>query len=339
MSSNVTLKQIAAELGLSAMTVSRAINNKSNVDDDTRALVLNKAKSMGYLPNRIAKSLVYSKTYTIGVVLPEISHSFFPEVVRGIEEIAYKKNYQLFLTNSVEDQVREKNAINTLRSHRVDGLLISCSQSSEDIRYFKKLVDTGLPVVFFDRVIEGIGASCVVIDDEESSRKITNHLIRLGYQKIAHLHGPENSSIGMKRLKGFRAAMNENDLNIRNEWLVKSGFNEEGGYKAMKELLIRSEKSWPEAVVAVNDPSAYGAMRAIREAGLSIPADIAITGFSDDVMARYVEPPLTTIFQGGYEIGHCAAKKLIDTIESDEEAETILVDTKLVVRESCGAVQ
>lgn len=339
MSSNVTLKQIAAELGLSAMTVSRAINNKSNVDDHTRALVLNKARSMGYLPNRIAKSLVYSKTYTIGVVLPEISHSFFPEIVMGIEEIAYKKNYQLFLTNSVEDQAREKNAINTLRSHRVDGLLISCSQSSEDIRYFKKLVDTGLPVVFFDRVIEGIGASCVIIDDEESSKKITNHLIGLGYEKIAHLQGPENSSIGMKRLSGYRAAMNENGLNIRDEWLVNSGFNEDGGYTAMKELLKSSKEDLPEAVVAVNDPAAYGAMKAIREAGLSIPGDIAITGFSDDIMARYVDPPLTTIFQCGYEIGHSAAKKLIDTIESCEEVETILMDTKLVVRESCGAIQ
>jgi DNA-binding LacI/PurR family transcriptional regulator len=335
--SNVTLKNIAEELGLSTMTVSRAINNKKNVDENTRKLVLKKARLMGYSPNRIAKSLVNRKTQTIGVVLPEISHSFFPNVVKGIEEAAYHKKYQLFLTNSVEDHIRERQAIETLRSHRVDGLLISCAQSSDDRAYYQELVKTGLPIVFFDRCVEDIGASCVVINDKESSYKITSHLINLGYQKIGHLHGPEKVSIGHKRMEGFRQALDENGIEFNPDWTAESGFLKLGGYRAMKEILQLPKEKQPEAIVSVNDPVAYGAMQAVREAGLSIPEDIAITGFTDDIMAPLVSPPLTTVFQDGYEMGRQAAQKLINIIEQkDDKLEMICIKTSLVIRESCG---
>ncbi len=338
MKSNVTLKNIADELGISTMTVSRAINNKANVDEQTRKQVLKKARVMGYSPNRIARSLVNRKTQTIGVVLPEISHSFFPDVVMGIEEAAYHKKYQLFLTNSVEDHEREKQAIETLRSHRVDGLLISCAQTAEDSSYYKELVKTGLPVVFFDRSVENIGASCVVIDDVESSYKVTAHLINSGYRKIGHLSGPEKVSIGNKRMKGFKKALADHGLEFKESRVVESGFLKTGGYKAMKELLSLPAENRPDAVVSVNDPVAYGAIQAVREADLSIPEDIAITGFTDDAMAPLVDPPLTTIFQDGYQIGLRAAQKLISVIEKkDFKIETIYIDTSLVVRSSCGS--
>jgi DNA-binding LacI/PurR family transcriptional regulator len=336
--SNVTLKNIADELGLSTMTVSRALNNKANVDEKTRKQILKKARKMGYSPNRIARSLVNSKTQTIGVVLPEISHSFFPDVVKGIEEAATHKKYQLFLTNSVEDHVREKQAIETLRSHRVDGLLISCAQSAEDNSYYKELVNTGLPVVFFDRSVENVGASCVVIDDIESSYKVTAHLIKLGYRRIGHLRGPEKVSIGSKRMKGFKKALADHGLEFKESRIAESGFLKAGGYRAMKELLSLPVYSRPDAVVSVNDPVAYGAMQAVREAGLSIPEDVAITGFTDDVLAPLMDPPLTTIFQDGYQIGLLAAQKLINVIEKkDFNIETIYIDTSLVVRSSCGS--
>jgi DNA-binding LacI/PurR family transcriptional regulator len=339
LSSNVTLKHIADELGLSAMTVSRAINNKENVDIKTRSRVLKKARMMGYSPNRIAKSLVNRKTQTIGVVLPEISHSFFPNVVKGIEEAAYNKKYQLFLTNSVEDHEREKQAIETLRSHRVDGLLISCAQTAEDSSYYKELVDTGLPVVFFDREADNAGASSVVIDDVESSYKVTTHLIQSGYRKIGHLHGPEKVSIGKKRMIGYKMALEDHGLDFTESRVAESGFLKAGGYRAMKELLSLPAEYLPDAVVSVNDPVAYGAMEAIQEAGLKIPEDIAITGFTDDVMAPLVDPPLTTIFQDGYQIGLHAAQKLINVIENeDTTVEKIYIKTSLVIRSSCGSL-
>lgn len=337
MSSNVTLKQIAEELGISAMTVSRAINNKSNVDHNTREIVMAKARSMGYSPNRVAKSLLYSKTYTIGAVLPEISHSFFPEVVKGIEEIAYRKKYQLFLTNSAEDNKREKNAIETLRSHRVDGLLISCSQSTTDISYYKKLIKLGLPIVFFDRCVEGIGASCVKINDFESSATLTRHLISHGHNRIGHLYGPQKISIGRERLEGFARAMEEGGCEVKKEWMIESGFKIREGYQAMQKLLKLPASNRPKAVVAVTDPVAFGAINAIHDANLSVPGDIAVVGFSDDVKAALVNPPLTTILQPGYEMGVRAARKLINTIESEKEpVETIEIITALVVRRSCG---
>jgi DNA-binding LacI/PurR family transcriptional regulator len=191
MSSEVTLKEIAEALGVSAMTVSRALNNRDNVDEDTRKKVVSKAEEMGYTPNYVAKSLVSNKTYTIGVVIPEITHAFFPEVVRGIEEVTNKSNYQLLLTNANEQFIREKKAVNALRSQRVDGLLISTSIGIDDFSFYEQIINSGTSLVFFDRCIEGLGASCVSVNDRTSSYQITEHLItEHGYTKIAHLSGP-----------------------------------------------------------------------------------------------------------------------------------------------------
>lgn len=338
MSSNITLKHIAEELGVSAMTVSRALNNRSNVDEKTRKKVLKKAKSMGYTPNHVAKSLVSSKTYTIGVVIPEITHAFFPEVVRGIEEVTNASDYQLFLTNANEQFEREKNAIQALRAKRVDGILISSSLTVDDYSYYKDLINSGTKVVFFDRCVENIGASCVSVNDRASSKQITEHLIKKhNYDKIAHLSGPQDVSIGKKRLEGYLDALRENDLPINNKWIVEGGFQEELGYKGMKQLLSIPSEEYPEAVVAVNDPVAFGAVRAIKEAGLSIPEDIAIVGFTDDIRAPLLDTPLTTIHQPAYEVGKRAARKLIQTIDDpDEAAENIEVLTTQKIRQSCG---
>lgn len=338
MSSQVTLKEIADELGISAMTVSRAINNKSNVDERTRKRVLDKAKSMGYTPNHVAKSLVSRKTYTIGVIIPEISHSFFPDVVRGIEEVTYQFNYQLFLTHAHEQFSREKKAINTLRAKRVDGLLVSSSQTVEDFSFYKQVIDAGLPFVFFDRCVEGIGASCVSVNDVASSKRIVEHLIaEHKYQDIAYLSGPQKVTIGRKRLEGYKEAMNKHNLPIKDEWIVQSDFMEEGGYNAMQQLLALPAENRPRAVAAVNDPAAFGAIEAIKEEGLSIPDDIAIVGFTDDIRAGLMESPLTTIRQPGYRVGKRGAEKLIESIEQeDAPIENIEIETELIVRESCG---
>lgn len=338
MSSEVTLKQIAEALGISAMTVSRAINNRDNVDEKTRKKVLDKAQSMGYTPNHVAKSLVSSKTYTIGVVIPEITHAFFPEVVRGIEEVTNKSDYQLFLTNANEQFEREKNAIKTLRSKRVDGILISSSQTVDDYSFYEDMIKSGSRIVFFDRCIENIGASCVSVNDRTSSKQITEHLIKQhGYTKIGHLSGPQKVSIGQERFEGYLDALRENNLPVEDKWIIEGGFQEESGYKAMQKLLGLPQDEYPEAVVMVNDPSAIGAIDAIKEAGLSIPEDIAIVGFTDDIRAPLLDTPLTTVHQPAYAVGKKAAEKLIQTIENeDEPAENIEVLTTLKIRQSCG---
>lgn len=336
MSSEVTLKHIAEELGVSAMTVSRALNDRDNVDQKTKQRVLKKARSMGYTPNRVAKSLVSRKTYTIGVIIPEITHAFFPEVVRGIEEVVYNSNYHLFLTNANEQFDREKEAIETLRAQRVDGLLISSSLTREDYSFYENIIEGGAKVVFFDRCIEDIGVSCVSVNDRESAKKITEHLIiEHGYTNIAYLSGPQKVSIGKERLMGYKEALETHALSIKEEFIVQAGFKEHTGYEAMVKLLERGDI--PRAVVAVNDPTAIGAIKAIQEFGLRIPEDIAIVGFTDDIRSPLLNVPLTTVHQPAYTIGERAAEKLIDVIENDNPTvEKIEIPTSLKIRSSCG---
>jgi len=334
----VTLKHIAEALGVSAMTVSRALNNRSNVDEKTREKIVRTAEEMGYTPNRVAKSLVSSKTQTIGVVIPEITHAFFPEVVRGIEEVTYQTDYQLILTNANEQFEREKHAIQTLRSQQVDGILISSSLTENDYSFYESILQAGTKLVFFDRCVDGLGASCVHVNDNKSSEGMTNHLIeKHGYQKIAHFSGPREVAIGRERFQGYRRALENHGIEYREEWVIESGFKEEGGYNAMQKLLSLPEGSRPEAVVCVNDPAAFGAMEAVKEAGLKIPEDIAITGFSDEIRAPLVSPPLTTVHQPAYDVGKQAAEKLLKVIENENEAaEDIEIKASLTIRKSCG---
>lgn len=335
MAENVTLKQIAAELGVSAMTVSRALNNHDNVDEKTKKRIVEKARNLGYTPNMVAKSLVSKRSYTIGVVIPEISHAFFAQVVKGIENVTYETNYQLLLTNSAEKAEREKKALETLLAQQVDGILISCAEETRDVSVYQKIINSGKPLVFFDRCIEGLGATTVRVDDRTGARKMTRHMISHGYKKIACLRGPD-ISIGIERLNGFLDAMKENGIEVREKWIVESGFKEAGGYQAMKQIL-ESDSEVPRAVVAVNDPAAIGAMEAIEEFGYSIPDDIAICGFSNDIRARLLKCPLTTVYQPSENIGRKAAEKLIKVIENREEpVENIDLLTDLVIRESCG---
>lgn len=338
MSFDVTLKQIAEALDVSTMTVSRALNNRENVSEETRKKVLGKARTMGYIPNELAKSLVSRKTNTIGVVIPKITHAFFPEVVRGIEEVTKTHNYQLFLTNSDEQFTLEKEAVNTLQAKRVDGILVSTSITNQDHSFYDDILKSGTKLVFFDRYIDSFEVSRVSVNDYESSRQITEHLINVHeYDKIGYLQGPENVSIAEQRYKGYREALAAHDIPVNDSWIIPGGFQETDGYQAMHKILELSEQRRPQAILAVNDPSAIGAMKALKEAGLLIPEDIALVGFTDDIRASYLEVPLTTVQQPAYILGKRAAQKLIQTIEEENEPiENIEILTSLKIRKSCG---
>lgn len=337
-STSVTLKEVAAVLGVSTMTVSRAINNRPNVDAKTRQDILDMAQKMGYTPNHVAKSLVSSRTYTIGVVIPEISHSFFPDVVHGIEEATKDNTYQIFLTNTSESFDTERQAIDALRSKRVDGILVSSSLKDQDTSYYQMIVKSGLPLVFFDRCVYDIGASCIGVNDRAASRQITEHLIHLHPQgNIGFISGTKKVSIAKDRYDGFVDAMTAHGRDIHPECVIEHGFNETSGFEAMNLLLALPLDKRPRAIVAVNDPVAIGAMDAIRKAGLQVPKDIAIVGFTNDIRAELMYSPLTTVHQPAHEIGKQAATKLIRTIENkDEPVESVHLDTTIIIRRSCG---
>lgn len=335
MPDKVTIKQVAEKLGVSMMTISRALNNRPNVDENTRKKVVETARKMGYIQNQIARSLVQKKTYTIGVVVPEITHSFFPDAIKGIEEVFNQADYQIILTHSAEDSNREVKAIETLASKRVDGILISMAETVKDYSIYKQILQMSVPIVFFDRCVFNIGASCISIDDEKAAFLITEHLIKQKNKRIAHLSGPLTVSIGRSRLNGYKKALTKNDIVFNDKLVKKAGFHETGGYEAMKELLAQNKKEIPDAVVCVNDPVAFGAIKAIEEAGLKVPDDIRITGFSDDIRASLINPPLTTIRQPAYEVGKMAARKLLNHINNNEEPiEEIKVATELIIRQS-----
>ncbi|MFZ0391362.1 MAG: LacI family DNA-binding transcriptional regulator [Calditrichia bacterium] len=337
MKKRVTAREVADALGISTMTVSRALNNRPNVDEDTRKKVVKAAEELGYIPNHIAKSLVLRKTNTIGVVVPEITHSFFPEVVRGIEEVCYQAGYDLILTHSNEDGQREKWAIQTLISKQVDGLLISTAQTGSNDSFYRQVMRRGIPLVFYDRCVKDLGVNCVSIDDEQCSTLVTEHLISHGYKRIGHLSGPEQVLIGKLRRSGYLKAFQNHNMTANSEIIIEAGFHEKNGYEAMNRLLDLPQEIRPDAIVAVNDPAAFGAMKAIYERGLKIPQDVAIVGFSDDIRAELMRAPLTTIRQNAYEVGHQAINKLIDLIEGkSEKIEEIIVRGELVIRQSCG---
>jgi DNA-binding LacI/PurR family transcriptional regulator len=321
------------------MTVSRVFNARPNVDEKTRAKVLKAARKLGYRPNLIARSLALSRTRTIGVVIPEISHSFFPEAIRGIEEVTTKAGYHLLLMHSAETADRERDALHTLESNRVDGILLSVAQNAEDEKPYARVMGLGIPLVFFDRCVRGIGATCVSIDDEESARVITHHLIGHGYKRIAHLAGPRHLGISRDRAAGYRRAHTDAGLACDPALTVVAGFHEDAGYAAMRSLLQLPAGRRPRAVVAINDPAAYGAMRAITESGLRVPEDIAVVGFSDDLRASLIPVPLTTIRQPAYDLGCAAAGRLIAAINGERgPGKDHIVRAELVVRSSCGCV-
>lgn len=321
------------------MTVSRALNGRPNVEERTRQKVIEGAHKYGYTPDHIARSLTLRRTKTIGVLIPEISYSFFPEVIRGIDDAVYAAGYHLIFAHSAEDENRELDAITTLKSKRVDGLLISKAQTVTDNSAYSEAIRLGIPIVFFDRVVEGLGATCVSIDDEDCCSLVTEHLVGHGYKAIAHLSGPLNVSIGRGRRRGYQKALRHNNIKYRTELVVQSGLRESGGYRAMEMLLELPPRQRPDAVVAVNDPSAFGAMKAIKDHGLRIPQDIAIVGIADDLRSEIMFSPLTTIRQPAYKIGETAAAALISEIEGKEKSgRKIIVDTEIVLRKSCGCL-
>jgi DNA-binding LacI/PurR family transcriptional regulator len=320
------------------MTVSRAINDRSNVDKETKKKVLDTAKRMGYRPNHIARSLTTRKTYTIGVVLPKLSNSFMPDVISGIEEEAFTNNYQLILTHSAENADREKQVIDSLVSKRVDGILISPAITVKNAKPYNDLLIAHYPIVFFDRWISSIEASNVHTNDLEVAKLMTEHLIRRhNYKKIAHICGPSNVSIARERKEGYRLAMEENGLKIKEEWLVEAGFDEREGYEATKKLLKLPVSKRPKAIFALSDSTAFGAMEAIYEEGLIIPDDIALVGFNDDKQDKLLNPPLTTVHQPAYEMGKRATQILIDMIENKSAVkEDVVIKSYPVIRQSCG---
>lgn len=331
-----TIKDIARTLGLSPSTVSRALNDHPDISKETKRRVQTLAVELDYHPNSIAQSLQKRRSNIIGIVAPQIKHVFFASVVAGITDIAYDAGYTVMICSSNEDFDREEMNIRALISQRVAGLLISISQSTQGCDHFDLLKRRKIPVVFFDRVCEDESASKVVVDDYEGAYHAVEYLIEKGYQRIAHLGGPESLNICQERARGYRDALRAHQFQVHEDWIQHTGLNEEHGSVGLAELLDKMPEP-PDAVFCVNDPVAIGAYAVLKERGLKIPEDIALLGFSDNPIASLVDPPLTTVRQPAYEMGCRAAALLLRQIENEDEASnpvTETLKTELIIRQS-----
>ncbi len=335
----VTIKDIARELGISPSTVSRALKDHPDISKDTKKAVNELADKLNYQPNIVALNLRQKKTNTIGVIIPEVVHFFFSTVISGIEDVAYSAGYNVILAQSNESYMRELAHVKALFNSRVDGMLLSLSRETTNFDHVESIISKGVPIVFYDRMYNSPTSSKVIVDDYAGAKEAVNHLVAQGCKRIAHIVGAPNLIISIDRLRGYKDALKENNIEIKDELIVHSdsGTFEEG--KKLTEKLL-SSKIAIDAIFCNNDPLAMGAMVAIKEKGLKIPHDIAVVGFSNWFFGELMEPALTTIDQPGFEMGQEAARLLIRQIDSklkddfDTVHETKILKTRLIIRES-----
>ncbi len=334
----VTIKDIARELGISPSTVSRALKDHPDISSETKKAVNALAEKLNYQPNIVALSLRQKKTNTIGVIIPELVHFFFSTVISGVEDVAYQAGYSVILAQSNESFEREKTDIKALFNSRVDGMLISLSRETNNFDHIESIISKGVPIVFYDRMYTNPNTSKVIVDDYIGAKEAVEHLIDQGYKRIAHLEGAPGLMISIDRKRGYEDALKAHGMEVKEAMIERcpEGSQEDGKRTALKLLAMANP---PDAFFANNDPMAIGAMMAIKERKLRIPQDVGIVGFSNWSLGALIEPTLTTVDQPGFEMGQEAARLLIRQIEvgdkdQEPQPETKVLKTKLIVRES-----
>jgi LacI family transcriptional regulator len=328
---NVTIRDVAAQAGVSVATVSRVFNRKGPIRDETYQRVIEVAEALHYVPHAAARSLSLRSTATIGVVLPELHGEFFSEVIRGIDVASRQHGYHVLLSGSHSDSEEMRAVVQAVRG-RVDGLIVM----SPDLEPSALLTDlpAGVPVVMLNSRVAG--RPCITIDNAHGAREVTAHLIGLGHRRIAFICGPPQNADAEQRRRGYRTALRAAGLDGEKNLELAGNFTEESGYEVGRTIL--GLRSRPTAIFASNDAMAIGALSALRDSGLRVPEDVALVGFDDIPIARYLAPPLTTVKVPIAELGRRGFEMLMTASNGHEDAnKPVKLDTQLVVRRSCGA--
>lgn len=334
----ITLSDLAKELGISTATVSRALKDYPDISAETKRKVIELAKKWNYRPNTMAAGLRKRESKVIGVIIPSIVNHFFSSVIKGIMEVAYDNDYRVMLCQTNESYEKELADANALLSSRVDGLLVSIAHETENYDHFEEFVDLGIPVVFFDKVPDQSGYSTVVVDDFRGAYEAVTHLIQLGHREIAHFRGPLMASTSRSRYEGYLKALQDHGISPREDWIKAcQNITFEEGQQHTIDLLT----DFPEvtAIFCITDTLAMGASVGARSLGRSIPEDLAIVGFSNWFISQVIDPPLSSVSQPSLDMGRHATEMLLREIMASKngvefEHENIVLPTKLVVRAS-----
>ncbi len=324
----VTLSDIADEIGITKVSVSKALRDHPDISTETKRLVREKADELGYRQNRLAQSLTLDKTHTIGVIIPKISHTFFADALGGINKVASQNDYEIILCVSEEKEEREKAHVDTLLSMQVDGLLVSISEETTSIDHFREIKKQNVPLVFFDRSADGIDATSVTVDDEGGAYKATEHALKNGLKEIVHMGGYSHISIGRARRKGYERALRNHGIEPRDDWIIEGGFGEADGYRGAIKMIERGIN--PDAIFAVTFPVALGIDDAITERKPSIRDSIQIYSFGQDGLNRFFEHPHTSVRQPAGELGRKAMTLLLEQINDDAGIKDIELSTEVI---------
>ncbi|HWL40842.1 MAG TPA: LacI family DNA-binding transcriptional regulator [Gemmatimonadaceae bacterium] len=329
----VTIKDVAREANVSVATVSRVLNGSGPVSAETQHKIREIAGRLRYVPHGGARSLITSKTETLGVLLPDLYGEFFSEVIRGMDETAQRHGFHLIISRSHATKHGIDTAMRAMRG-RVDGVVaMSPDLDGESLLN----LPATLPVVLLCSVSRGDEIDSLTIDNFRGARAMVKHLISLGHERIAIIKGSPRNYDAAERLRGYRQALKDAGLKSDRALEVEGGFTEAGGYAAALELLELEPR--PTAVFAANDSMAIGAISALRESGVRIPEDIAVAGFDDIPLARYMDPQLSSVRVRICDLGSRAIEMLLDGIahKNSHARKRERLSTELVIRQSCGA--
>lgn len=329
----VTIHDIARELGINSSTVSRALNDNRNISPKTREMVREKAVIMGYQRNMMASNLRKQKSRTIGLLIPRIDRQFFSTAIAGMEEIAYERGYNVIICQTKDRYDREVKISQSFFLNRVAGVICSVALETQEPHHFNQLLEKNIPLVFFDRYIEDIKAGHVVVDDFNAGYLMGKHLISEGCKKIAHLGGPQHIIEYRERFLGLKAAVTEANLPLNNEHLIfQNDLTRISGINGFKTLWQKENK--PDAIFCGNDMMAFAIIKEAQRLNIRVPEDLAIAGFSDEIFSDIMTPSITTIRQPALEIGNAAIKMLIDTIENNSAPSNVTLPVELIARKS-----
>jgi DNA-binding LacI/PurR family transcriptional regulator len=335
MTAPVTMRQIAERAGVSIGTVSHVINETATVRPKLRDRVLDAIRSMGYQPSALAQGLRKNRTNMLGMVIPDITNPFFPGVVRGVEDVAYKRSFRVILCNADNDPTKEASYVRDLRSYHIAGLLIIPAAGADIAGQLRAYASASVPVVCIDRVPDGWKGDAVLVANAEGSYLATRHLIQMGHNRLAVIAGPLKLTNAAERLKGFTRALSEARIEISPEYVQEAGFDTATGYQAALRLLRMLPR--PTAIFACNDLMAFGVLQAARELGLRCPEDLSIAGFDSLEFTNFTDPSLTSVYQPGYQLGATAARLLLQRVDGLRSApKKVLLPTELKQRNSVG---